>query len=172
MEDKERTYELRSEKVRSIVGQIPPALVRYGTIIIFAVLLVLFGIAFFMPYKQVYSGSITFYSVTEPATTAYITFANDKVLTTIDNPTSLTIHLDAQNLEVQLINIENRRDTLNRYPSIVKLSLEQKGWLPKLQNGTFDFTIVENNGNLLGHLIPVSIAPNSQLRHKIALNTP
>lgn len=122
MEDKERTYELRSEKVRSIVGQIPPALVRYGTIILFAVLLVLFGIAYFMPYKQVYSGSISFYNVTEPATTAYITFTNDKALTRIDKPIHLTIHLESQNLDVQLRSIENRRDTLNRYSAIIEVN--------------------------------------------------
>ncbi|TFH93831.1 hypothetical protein, partial [Porphyromonas levii] len=145
----------RSEKVRSIVGQIPPALVRYGTIILFAVLLVLFGIAYFMPYKQVYSGTITFYDISEPATTAYISFANNKALTNIDKPIPLTIHLDTQELTLQLTSVENRRDTLNRHPSIVVLPPEQKRWLPKLQNSTFDFAIVENTGNLLGHLIPV-----------------
>lgn len=155
MEEKERTYELRSEKVRSIVGQIPPALVRYGTIILFVVLLVLFGIAYFMPYKQVYSGSITFYEVSEPNTTAYITFANGKALTSIEEPTYLAIHIEDHDLDVQLRSIENKRDALNRYPVIVTLSRERKEWLPKLQNGTLDFTIVENHGNLLGHLIPV-----------------
>lgn len=151
----ERSFELRSEKVRSIVGQIPPALTRYGITIIGVVLLIFLGIAYYIPYKQVYSGTITFYEVTEPSTTAYITFANDKALTNIDESTPLTIHLEAQDLTLQLRSIENKRDTLNRYLSIVILSTEQKEWLPKLQNGTFDFTIVENNSNLLGHLIPV-----------------
>lgn len=155
MENKERTYELRSEKVRSIVGQIPPALISYGTIILFAVLLALFSIAYFMPYKQVYSGTITFYDISEPITTTYISFANDNTLTNINEPTPFTIHLDGQNLDVQLRSVKNIRDTLNRYPAIVTLSPEQKEWLPKLRNGTFNFTIVEHNGNLLGHLIPV-----------------
>ena len=157
MEEKkieERSFELRSEKVRSIVGQIPPALTRYGITIIGVVLLIFLGIAYYIPYKQVYSVTITFYEVTEPSTTAYITFANDKALTNIDESTPLTIHLEAQDLTLQLRSIENKRDTLNRYLSIVILSTEQKEWLPKLQNGTFDFTIVENNSNLLGHLIP------------------
>ncbi|MDN4754996.1 hypothetical protein QYZ87_10810 [Porphyromonadaceae bacterium W3.11] len=154
MEDKERTYELRSEKVRSIVGQIPPALVRYGTIILFAVLLVLFGIAYFMPYKQVYSGTITFYDISEPATTAYITFVNDKSLTSIDKSTSLTIHLEAQNLDVQLRSIENRRDTLNRYPVIIQVN---KGYqnIANLKNSTSDFTLVESSDNLLSHILPL-----------------
>ena len=162
MEEKkieERSIELRSEKVRSIVGQIPPALTRYGITIIGVVLLIFLGIAYYIPYKQVYSGTITFYEVAEPSTTAYITFANDKALTNIDESTPLTIHLEAQDLTLQLRGIENKRDTLNRYLSIVILSTVQKEWLPKLQNGTFDFTIVENNSNLLGHLIPVLSPP-------------
>ncbi|MBR8729060.1 hypothetical protein IX332_000370 [Porphyromonas levii] len=154
MEKQERSYELRSEKVRSIVGQIPPALVRYGTIILFAVLLVLFGIAYFMPYKQVYSGTITFYDVSEPTTPAYITFGNDKALTKIAEPTPLTIHLDAQDITVQLRSIENRRDTLNRYPAIIEVSMVAQD-KSDLQNTTFDFTLVEHRTNLLDHLIPV-----------------
>lgn len=155
MEKQEKSYELRSEKVRSIVGQIPPALVRYGTIILFAVLLIIFGIAYFMPYKQVYSGTIAFYDISEPATTAYISFANNKALTNIDKPIPLTIHLDTQELTLQLTSVENRRDTLNRHPSIVVLSPEQEGWLLRLRDSTYDFTIVENSSHLLGHLIPI-----------------
>ncbi|TFH94678.1 hypothetical protein E4P48_09890 [Porphyromonas levii] len=154
MDKQERSYELRSEKVRSIVGQIPPALVRYGTIILFAVLVVLFGIAYFMPYKQVYSGTITFYDVSEPTTPAYITFGNDKALTKIAEPTPLTIHLDAQDITVQLRSIENRRDTLNRYPAIIEVSMVAQD-KSDLQNTTFDFTLVEHRTNLLDHLIPV-----------------
>ena len=49
----ERSFELRSEKVRSIVGQIPSALIRYGITAIGAVLLCLLAVAYFLPYKQV-----------------------------------------------------------------------------------------------------------------------
>ena len=41
----ERSFELRSEKVRSIVGQIPSSLIRYGITAIGGVLLCLFVIA-------------------------------------------------------------------------------------------------------------------------------
>ena len=60
MEEKqkqERNFELRSEKVRSIVGQIPSSLVRYGITAIGVVLLCLFVVVYFLPYKQVYSGT-------------------------------------------------------------------------------------------------------------------
>lgn len=153
MDQQERSYELRSEKVRSIVGQIPPLLVRYGTIILFAVLLVIFGIAYFIPYKQVYSGTITFYDATTPTSTAYISFANDKALTEVRHPLLFTLHLDGQEIELQLTQIETRRDTLNRYPAVIEMSHPTQE-IPDLQNSTFDFTLVESSGSLLSHLLP------------------
>lgn len=159
LKTQEQYFELRSENVRSVVGQIPTALVRYGTIILFAVLLILFGIAYFVPYKQVYSGTITFYDVSEPSMPAYITFANDKALTNIEEPTSLTIHLEIQNLEVQLRSIENRRDTLNRYPAFIGVNEETQN-KANLNNSTFDFTLVESSDNLLSHFLPKRKAVN------------
>ena len=48
----ERSYELRSEKVRSIVGQIPSSLVRYGITAIGMVLLCLFAVAISYPINK------------------------------------------------------------------------------------------------------------------------
>ena len=42
--------ELRSEKVRKLLGEIPPSLIRWGTIIIVAVFLILLLVVCFMPY--------------------------------------------------------------------------------------------------------------------------
>lgn len=150
MDKQERSYELRSEKVRGIVGQIPPALVRYGTIILCAVLLVLFGITYFIPYRQVYSGTITFYDESETSTTAYITFANDKALTKVEEPMPLIIHTEAHDYTIKLISIVNERDTLNRYP----VSIEDSQNITKLRNRTFDFTLVKSSENLLSHFLP------------------
>ncbi|MDD3788228.1 MAG: hypothetical protein PHO94_05985 [Petrimonas sp.] len=44
--------ELRSEKVRNIIGKIPSALVRYGTVIIGLALLSLLVISAFIPYRE------------------------------------------------------------------------------------------------------------------------
>lgn len=46
-----RQIELRSEKVRNIIGQVPPVLLRYGIMIIGTSLLVLIGISAFIPYQ-------------------------------------------------------------------------------------------------------------------------
>ena len=47
--DKEK-IELRSEKVRNLIGEIPPFLVRWGTVIIVVIFIVLILIVCFLPY--------------------------------------------------------------------------------------------------------------------------
>ena len=48
--DKEPQIELRSEKVKKLLGEIPPALVRWGTIIIVVIFVSLLLVVCFMPY--------------------------------------------------------------------------------------------------------------------------
>lgn len=48
--DKKTKIELRSEKVRNLLGEISPALVRCGTVIIVAIFLSLLLVVCFMPY--------------------------------------------------------------------------------------------------------------------------
>ena len=50
--------ELRSEKVRNLLGEIPPALVRWGTVIIVAIFGVLLLVVCFMPYPHSQGESI------------------------------------------------------------------------------------------------------------------
>ncbi|WP_298646425.1 hypothetical protein [uncultured Proteiniphilum sp.] len=57
--EENKPIELRSEKVRNIIGRMPPVLVRYGTVMIVAALLVLAGIAAFVPYQPKISIEIT-----------------------------------------------------------------------------------------------------------------
>jgi hypothetical protein len=52
MAENKKEIELRSEKVRNIVGQIPPVLLRRGITIISLVLLVLLVSAYFVPYPE------------------------------------------------------------------------------------------------------------------------
>lgn len=42
--------ELRSEKVRNLIGEIPPSLIRWGTVIIVAIFLALILVLCFVPY--------------------------------------------------------------------------------------------------------------------------
>ena len=50
--------ELRSEKVRNLLGEIPPALVRWGTVIIVAIFLILLLVVCFMLYPHSQGESI------------------------------------------------------------------------------------------------------------------
>lgn len=50
--------ELRSEKVRNLLGEIPSSLVRWGTVIIIAVFLILLLVVCFVPYPHSQGESI------------------------------------------------------------------------------------------------------------------
>lgn len=51
MEKDKKQIELRSEKVRNIIGQVPPVLLRYGISIIGLAICVLVGISAIIPYQ-------------------------------------------------------------------------------------------------------------------------
>lgn len=46
----EDNIELRSEKVRNLIGEIPPSLVRWGTAVIVLIFLLLLTAICFLPY--------------------------------------------------------------------------------------------------------------------------
>ena len=58
--DKKDSFELklRSEKVRNLLGEIPPALVRWGSLIIVVIFLILLSIVCFVPYPHSQGESI------------------------------------------------------------------------------------------------------------------
>lgn len=100
-----KNIELRSEKVRSIVGQVPPALVRYGSLVVLLVLLVVLGIAHVLPYNQVLHGDAIVRTAAEPSAHA------DTVLLHVElrwaqlvadiSPVGCTLSLDGPDLNVQ-----------------------------------------------------------------------
>lgn len=58
MSNKNSDTELRSEKVRNLLGEIPPSLVRWGTVIIVAIFLILLLVVCFVPYPHSQGESI------------------------------------------------------------------------------------------------------------------
>jgi hypothetical protein len=52
MSQRDKDIELRSEKVRSIVGQVPPLLLRYGIVVISLVIILVLVLAYTVPYPQ------------------------------------------------------------------------------------------------------------------------
>ena len=150
----ERSFELRSEKVRSIVGQIPASLVRYGITAIGVVLLCLLAVAYFLPYKQVYSGTATIHGVTTaaPADSTDITillkFENKRP----GNVNGQIIYLQSPycTFAGQIRSLSPVRDTLERQEALCRFKPTE---IKSVENQTVDFKIVRSSGNLLQKML-------------------
>ncbi|MDD7559281.1 MAG: hypothetical protein SOW44_08835 [Porphyromonas sp.] len=146
----ERSFELRSEKVRSIVGQIPSSLVRYGITAIGVVLLCLLAVAYFLPYKQVYSGTATIHGVTTATPTdstdviILLRFENKRPDNAIGQMLSLQ-SLDGT-FAGQIQSLSAVRDTLERQEALCSFKSVD---IKSVENQTVDFRIVHSSGNLL-----------------------
>lgn len=148
-EQQERSFELRSEKVRSIVGQIPSSLVRYGITAIGAVLLCLLAVAYFLPYKQVYSGTATIHEVAITPTDStdisiLLRFENKRP----DNVTGQMLSLQSLGgtFVGQIQSLSAVRDTLERQEALCRFKSAD---IKTIANQTVDFRIVHSSGNLL-----------------------
>ena len=150
----ERSFELRSEKVRSIVGQIPSSLVRYGITAIGVVLLCLLAVAYFLPYKQVYSGTATIHGVTTaaPADSTDIT-----ILLKFDNKRPGNVNGQIIYLQSpyctfagQIRSLSPVRDTLERQEALCRFKPTE---IKSVENQTVDFNIVRSSGNLLQKML-------------------
>ena len=129
MEDEkkqERSFELRSEKVRSIVGQIPSSLVRYGITAIAVVLFSLFTVAYFLPYRQVYSGvaivqNIQLQCPSDSTDITLILKFEDKRL---HQALVLPINLQSPNnaLDGRILSLSATRDTLERQKALCRFN--------------------------------------------------
>jgi hypothetical protein len=62
---KKHDIELRSEKVRNIIGQIPPFLVRSGIGVIALVVVLVLVVCYFIPYSETIDGQIKIFSIPE-----------------------------------------------------------------------------------------------------------
>ena len=150
----ERSFELRSEKVRSIVGQIPSSLVRYGITVIGAVLLCLLAVAYFLPYKQVYLGTATVHGATTatPADSTDITillkFENKRP----DNVNGQMIYLQSpyRTFAGQIQDLSSVRDTLERQEALCRFKVTE---IKSVENQTVDFQITRTSGNLLQKML-------------------
>ncbi len=158
MEDQEkkqeRSFELRSEKVRSIVGQIPSSLVRYGITAIGAVLLCLLAVAYFLPYKQVYSGTSTIHRVTTatPADSTDITILLKFEDKRPDNVDGQMIYLQSpdKTFAGQIQDLSSVRDTLERQEALCRFKSAD---IKTVENQTVDFQITRTSGNLLKKML-------------------
>lgn len=149
----ERSLELRSEKVRSIVGQIPSSLVRYGITVIAVVLMLLAGVAYLLPYKQVYSGTATIRDVKLQATDSIkvnilLRFEHKRPQSAIGQ--KIDLHTMYGHITGQALIISPIRDTLDRQEAICHFATQD---LSSLAHQTLDFSLVYSQGNLLQKLL-------------------
>lgn len=149
----ERSFELRSEKVRSIVGQIPSSLIRYGITAIGAVLVCLLVVAYFLPYKQVYTGAATIYEV--PETTSYSTKTTlllqfERTRPTQATQQTLSLEAGQYQIEGKILSLSAVRDTLARQAALCYFKTTD---IKPLENQTVDFRLVLTSGNMLHKLL-------------------
>lgn len=159
MEDEkkqERSFELRSEKVRSIVGQIPSSLVRYGIMIVGVVLLCLLIVAYFLPYKQVYSGTAVVHSIVQEQkadsieTTLLLRFEMQRMKKTDIMSQPIYLQTEQGVMAGQLRQLSSIRDTLERQQA---LCIFLHSDLKQVENQTVDFRIVHSSSNLLQKIL-------------------
>lgn len=150
----ERDIELRSEKVRSIVGQMPSTLVRCGIATIGIVLLCLLTVAYFLPYKQVYSGTATIHEVAfETQTdsteiTILLRFENKRP----DNANVQMIYLQSPDKTFvgKIRELSSVRDTLERQEAHCRFKYSE---ILSVEKQSVDFIIVRTSGNLLQKML-------------------
>lgn len=152
-EKQERSFELRSEKVRSIVGQVPSSLTCYGITVIGIVLLCLFVMAYFLPYKQVYSGT----AIIQEATITTSDSTDITILLRFEN--KQPVNVNRQILYLQTSNgtsvgtirkLSAVRDTLARQETLCRFKTTE---IQPLQNQTVDFKLVVSSSSLLQKLL-------------------
>lgn len=152
-EKQERSFELRSEKVRSIVGQVPSSLTCYGITAIGVVLLCLFVMAYFLPYKQVYSGT----AIIQEATITTSDSTDITILLRFEN--KQPVNVNRQILYLQTSNgmsvgairkLSAVRDTLARQETLCRFKTTE---IQPLQNQTVDFKLVVSSSSLLQKLL-------------------
>lgn len=155
-EDKkqERSFELRSEKVRSIVGQIPSSLIRYGITAIAFVLIALFAVAYFLPYKQVYSGNATVYAISsEPLDSIEITillkFDDRRPSLQHSNKAPIILQSSMESINGELLNLSSKRDTVGRQEALCRIPRNAS---QGFENSEVNFILTTQSGTLLDHL--------------------
>ena len=140
--------------MRSIVGQIPSSLVRYGITIIGLVLLSLFVIAYFLPYKQVYSGVATIREVEwgnptdSVETTVLLKFETKRMNEAVDE--QIDLQTPKGSIEGQLMALSSVRDTLERQEARCRFKTTD---IRTMAHQTVDFRIVRSSGNLLQKIL-------------------
>ena len=122
-EKADERYQLRSEKVRSIIGQVPPLLTRYGITMLAVAVAALLLAARLIPYRQVYRGEAIVYEVPpcdEDSVTLRVRLLLDGELGGKGNIERMVLSDPARSVEGRVISLSLRRDTLGYREAAVR----------------------------------------------------
>ena len=144
----ERSFELRSEKVRSIVGQMPSPLVRYGITAIGLVLLCLLAVACFLPYRQATVHETPASPADSTDITVLLKFENKRPDNV--NGQMLCLQSPGGTFAGQLRELSSVRDTLERQAALCRF---RSADIKSVENQTVDFQIVRTSGNVLQKML-------------------
>lgn len=153
-QEQERSFEIRSEKVRSIIGQIPSSLVQYSITAIGIVLFVLSVVVYLLPYKKTYTGTAVIRPITNQTesdsieTVILLRFNRSALFES--NKQSIRLTNGTNNAEGVLFNISSIRDTLGRQEAICRF---RKKELKTIENSMVYFHITVCSGNLMREII-------------------
>lgn len=152
----ERNFELRSEKTRSLIGEIPSVLTRYGIIIISMVLLLVIGITTYFPYRKVFYGEVVIYTLPMGESTDSIE-SIVKLLFTEEVPVKLlenqriVLLTEEESINGRLLQLNTHRDTLGRQEALIRLPLKTS----ILEYSTLNFRIPVEQGTIAQQLIGI-----------------
>lgn len=150
MEERKRDIALRSEKMTAIVGRIPPALLRYGTVAIVGALALLVVMASLLPYRRVYKGKLTFYEVHRGEVSVKMLFegAQPPSPNGTNKPPRLSIlRGDSVGCTAVLRSLAPTRDTLQRQWATIEMLIDSTQ-AERFANQTCTFSLVDEQGNI------------------------
>lgn len=152
--------ELRSEKVRHIIGHIPSSLLRYGMFTIALALACLIIMACYFPYRKVYAGTaivreckglITQDSIDVPI----LLYFHNKRLNQASHQ-SFSLVTERGEITGRLIQLSSSRDTMERQIAICRLALSD---FQEFENQALDFRITLSSGSILSYLLGTFSTP-------------
>jgi|JTFP01.1.fsa_nt_gb hypothetical protein len=145
-QDYKKEVELRSEKVRNIVGKVPPNLVRYGMITIILVIFVFLIIMDYLPYKQEFIGKAIVYEI-PISTKDSVDVIVELALPDIDSyhlliNKKIQLSNEEFNYVGSLIKYSVQKETNGMNRSVLRIANKQ---LPKIKQSQFKYklTVIE-----------------------------
>lgn len=146
----ESHVELCSEKVRSIIEQPPPSLLRYGTLVITAALIILAYVSSYIPYNQVYTGTAVIREIPDSSkhffATLLIKFPDRRPVLSPTEKLRITLQTPKGKVEGELIKLSSWRDSLSRQETVCSFPLDK---ISPLKGYEVDFTLVRTSGSIL-----------------------